>query len=136
MVISLLGLGCCFSVGNRDGHQCIGSVLALEEVCTTEDTEDTEKKGKGRPFAVRIDPESGCRIVVGRTQGSSSPLPSCLGALRVLCGVIPKQQSYGGVAAIRFGPRKNHHRGRRGHEGNTKGQHLAKAANDTHPEED
>ena len=83
VVISLLGLGCCFSVGNRDGHQCIGSVLALEEVCTTE---DTEKKCKGRPFVGWIDLESGCRIVVGRTVEISSPLLSFRCALGVLGG--------------------------------------------------
>ena len=94
------------------------------------------EKRQRKAVAVRTDPETGRRRLVHLMLGIRIQLPSYLGALRVLCGVIPKQQSYGGVAAIRFGPRKNHHRGRRGHEGNTKGQHLAKAANDTHPEED
>ena len=68
-----------------------------------------------------------------KNPATSSVFPSVFFVLSVVSS--PRQQSNGGIATFRSRPRKNHHRGLRGHEGNTKEKRLQKAANSTKPEE-
>ena len=67
-----------------------------------------------------------------KNPATSSVFPSVFFVLSVVSS--PRQQSNGGIATFRSRPRKNHHRGLRGHEGNTKEKRLQKTANDTKPE--
>ena len=67
-----------------------------------------------------------------KNPATSSVFPTVFFVLSVVKS--PRQQSNGGVAAISSRPRKNHHRGRRGHGGSTKEKQLQKTENDTNPE--